>query len=244
MSVQLKHDFAASVRRQLDRYAVWEPGEPFALGDYGVLRDKTLHKLGNIRAFSVTFATIRGAETHYQFASQGTSLIGAHANASLKPFGLSAPVLASLELRFSEDHGIFIRAERSRVSEIGELRQVALKLRDSGQWDFGWKLVTELREVNPATIIMGSSAGSSLKIEGASDLLEQFNIGALKAGATIAFTGEAALQVVGIVGPIFLDLCYLPRFWRGDISKAAVPVDQLPEEPYVRLSANPRIEDD
>jgi len=244
MNVQLKRDFAASVRKQLDRYPVWEPGALFTLGDYGVLRDKTLKKLGNIQAFGITFSKASGNETLYQFQSKGTKLIEAHASGSVEPAGLGAPLRSSIELRFDEEHGIFIKAQRSRVIQISELRQVALKLRQSGRWDFGWKLVTEVREVNPATIIMGSSAGTMLKVEGEADLLEQFRIGGLKTGTALTFTGEAALQVVGIEGSIFLDLCYLPGFFGGDIKQAAAPVEELSEEPYVRLGTQASIADD
>lgn len=65
MNVQLKKDFATSVRRQLDRYPVWEPGAPFELGAYGVLRDRTLHKLVNIREFGVAFSVLKVNETPY-----------------------------------------------------------------------------------------------------------------------------------------------------------------------------------
>jgi hypothetical protein len=244
MSVQLRRDFARSVRTQLDRYPVWEPGARFELGDYGVLRDKTLHTLGNIRAFDVEFSVVSGSETPYQFQSKGISVIEGHASGSVEPSGLDAPLRASLELQFGEEHGIFIKAPRSRVIQIGELREVALKLRRSDRWKFGWKLVTEMREVNPATIIMGSSANTTLKVEGEADLLEQFKIGGLKAGTAISFTGEAALQVVGVEGPIFLDLCYLPRFFGEDINRAAVPVEELPTEPFVRLGTQWSIQDD
>jgi len=244
MSVRLKSDFAVSVRRQLDRYPVWEPGAPFALGDYGILRDKTLHKLGSIKKFGVTFPSIIGTETFYQFSSKGTSLLEAHASGSVTLPSVSAPLKSSVELRFEEEHGIFLKALRSQVVQIGELRQVALKLRECGEWDYGWKFVTEIREVNPATIIMGSCAGTTLKIEGEADLLEQFKIGGLKVGTGISFTGEAALQVVGVVGPLFVDLSYLPRFWGGDVRQAAVSVDEVPEEPYARFRANLDIKDD
>lgn len=244
MNAQLKRRFAASVRKQLDRYAVWEPGAPLALGDYGVLRDKTLHKLGNINALDITFSEISGNETLYQFQSQGTRVSEAHASGSVQALGLGVPLQASIELRFDVEHGLFISALRSRVIEIDELRQLSLRIRQTGRWNFGWKLVTEVREASPATIIMGSSAGTTFKAEGDANLLEQFKIGSLKAGTTISFTGEAALQIVGLEGPIFFDLCYLPRFWRGDIRRGAVPLEELPEEPYARLGTQANIQDD
>ncbi len=244
MNVQLKRDFASAIRKQLDRYAVWEPGAPLALGDYGVLRDKTLYQLGNIRALGVTFAEIGGNETPYQYQSKGTNMIEGHVSGSIQPSGMAAPLRLSLELRFEEERGIFIRAERSRVRQIEELRQVALKLRENSAWKFRWKLVTEVREVRPGSIIMGSTAGTSLKFEGEADLLEQFKIGSLKGGTALSFTGSAALQVLGVEGPIFFELSYLPRFWRGSIKQAAVPIEELPEEPYARLGTQMAIEDD
>jgi len=244
MSVDLKSDFANAIRKQLDRYPVWQPGAPFALGDYGVLRDKTLYKLGNIRKFGVAFSKESGNEAPFQFQSKGTSLVGSHVSGSIEPSGLVAPIQASFELLFNEEHGIFIRAQRSRVNQIKELREVALQLRQNNSWNFEWKFVTEVREVDPATIIMGSAAGTKLKLEGDADLLEQFDLGGLKVGAALSFTGEAAFQVIGVVGPIFLDLSYLPRLWRGDVRQAAAPIDELPEEPYARLSAQPYVADD
>src|SRR6266852_6299035 len=104
MNVQLKRTFAASVRKQLDRYPVWEPGTPLALGDYGVLRDKTLHKLGNLHALGITFSKTRGNEARYQFQSRGTRVNEAHASGSVKASGLGAPLRSSIELRFDEEH--------------------------------------------------------------------------------------------------------------------------------------------
>jgi hypothetical protein len=244
MNVQLKKDFASSVRKQLGRYPVWEPGAPIELGDYGVLRAKTFHKLGNIKAFGISFSETVGSETPYQFSSEGTTLVGAQAGGSVTPPGLAAAVKLSAELQFKEEHGIFITALRSRVIEISELRELGLKLRKSEQWDFNWKFVAQLRDVRPGTIIMGSSAGTTLKIEGASDVLQQFNIGALNGTAGITLTGNAALQVVGINGPILLELCYLPLFFGGDPKQAAVQGDILPDEPYARLGTGPAIPDD
>ena len=244
MTLQLKQDFAVAIRRQLDRYPVWEPGGPLALGDYGILRDRTLHKLGNIGTFGFTFVESVGSETPYQFASEGTRLLGIRARGEIEPAAQAASIEASAEIHFNHAHGIFISALRSRVTEIRELRELALKIRESGKWNYAWKLVTEMRTVNPGTIIMGSSAGTTLLVEGASDLLEQFQIGGLTIGTKLRFTGEAALQVVGVEGPVFFDLCYFPRFFSDDIKRAAAPVDDLPAEPYMRWPAHLGVRDD
>jgi hypothetical protein len=242
--MKLKSDFAASIRKQLDRYPVWEPGAPLGLGDYGVLRDKTLHILGNIRSIGIEFRKTTGNETTYQFASNGTHLTSAQASGSVTPPGLGTGVNVSMELQFKEEHGIFIKALRSRVVQMADLRDVAIALRNSGRWEFSWKFVTEVRDVHPGTIIMGSSAGSTLRIEGSSDLLEQFNIGSLETKTGLSFTGEAALQVVGVQGPILMDLSYLPVFWGGDIQQAVVPGTTLPTDPYLRLETHTGVEDD
>ncbi len=66
------------LRRHTLHFAAWSPiSDPYAVGDYGLLRNGIFQKLGHIRDFGVQFETEPGHPVTFDFSSTQTSTSGA-----------------------------------------------------------------------------------------------------------------------------------------------------------------------
>ncbi len=82
-------------------YAVWPPGDPIELGDYGELRDSVFLRLGNVRNLGLTFSEWSDTtKDHWDFKSAG----------SVKKVSLAAPSTADLtqNSQIGVDHIVFV----------------------------------------------------------------------------------------------------------------------------------------
>lgn len=235
--MSIKGDYATSIRKEIDRYAVWEPGEPLQLGDYGLLHDKTFEKRGNISEFGATFHHAESKPALYEFTSDGTTMSEASVDGSTTVGGPGGSRF-SLEFKFSRDHGLVIRAAESYTTEISDLHMLAMALRKLPRWEFRWKIVAVLRTASNATILMSRSANSSVKIEGSADAVQEFKLGNLKAELGLAITGEVGYKMVGAQGPILLDLVHLRHFGR-DVTRT-----REPDKPFERVPTDMSTGDD
>jgi hypothetical protein len=235
----VKADYATSVRNEIDRYAVWEPGHPFKLGDFGELHDKTFEKRGNISDFGVSFETTASAPVLYEFTSTGTSVAETSLDASVNA-GVPAP-RASVEFKFAHERGLFLRAADSFTISISNLEQLASELSALPDWKFHWKIVSEIRVASSAILLMGRTANTKVKIEASVDAIEQLMLGKLAASAALNIAGEVGYKIIGARGPLFLDLIRVRRFFGGAIRQLDGHVTQ---SAFERLSTGPEVEDD
>jgi hypothetical protein len=241
--MSVKTDYANSVRSEIDRYAVWEPGQPLELGDYGELHDRTFQKRGNIREFAVSAEHSKGAPSLYEFTSAGTTVAESDISGSVGVGSGGASPKVSMEFKFSREKGLVIRAAESHTIQISNLQKVAAQLHALRTWQFGWKIVSELRTASNATILMGRSAGSSMKIEASAQALEQFKLGSLKTEAGLAITGEVGYKLVGASGPLLIDLVRVRRLWGGAARNLQIGAG-IRDEPYERVATSVNEEDD
>jgi hypothetical protein len=237
----VKTDYATSVRSEIDRYAVWEPGQPLELGDFGELHDKTFEKRGNVKDFKVAFEEKSGTRAFYEFTSAGTSIAEASLGGSVNLGGPVAFPRASLTFEFAQERGLFLRAADSYTIQISNLNNLAGELSRQGHWKFHWKVITEIRIASNAVILMGRSANSTVKVEASVDALERFKLGKLKADAGLNMTGEVGYKIIGVRGPLLVDLVRVRRFWGNAVRQFDGVVAK---EPYERVSAGLEIEDD
>jgi hypothetical protein len=229
----VKTDYATSVRNEIDRYAVWEPGQPLALGDFGELHDKTFEKRGSIKDFGISFGEVSSSKAFYEFTSAGTSIAEASLNGTISVGLPIASPRASLDLKFARERGLFLRAADSFTVQIDNLYNLAAALSRLPDWKFHWKVIAEIRIAPSAVILMGRTANSTVKVEASVDALEQFRLGKLKADAGLSMTGEVGYKVIGVQGPLLVDLIRIRRFW-GDAVRQLDGVDA--KEPYERVS--------
>src|SRR5258707_157619 len=126
--MSVKSEYVSAVRREIDRYAVWEPGQPLELGDYGELHGKTFEKRGNIRDFKVAAKELSGAPALYEFTSAGTTIAEVKAEASLSTGAVESVPKLALEFKFSRENGLVIRAAQSHTIQVSNLQDVAAAL--------------------------------------------------------------------------------------------------------------------
>ncbi|WP_457335850.1 hypothetical protein [Rhizobacter sp. P5_C2] len=227
--------YTSSVRRELGRHAVWEPGNPLALGDFGEFSNGVFSKRGSINEFATTFQLEEGTRGFYEFTSEGTTAVQIDADGSARAGGGSVPqagnAIAALEFSFGSSGGLVIRAAKSHVQSMSNIFEVALNLRKSPGWNFNWVVVSSIRFAAPATILMGLSKGTKLRVEGSAAVVHEFAAGKAVANAGMSISGADGYKWIGFSGPILMDLIRLRRFWRGEL-RAASPIDGADEAPF------------
>lgn len=205
MSIQ--RSYARAVRKQLRRHAVWEPGAPFSLGDYGIIVDGCFRKLGNIRDVSAVAPSPRLAEEgFFEFTSQGVVVGKVSAGADTKEV-----VDATLDLAFAESDTLFLRATGSRLEILDNLQDIADELQFEPRWKSNWKVITSVRSAEAFVLLFSDKGKTAVSIRAEPAILKGLQVGKVSAEAGLTFAGDVGYKSVGRRGPIFLELGRIVR---------------------------------
>ena len=243
--MSISKEYSSSVRRELSRYAVWEPGQRVELGDYGVLRDRTFGTEGNISRFGVPAPKIKeSTPSTFGFLSAGASIHQFGMDGSIATPGIDSvvPVNAALELKFTSSGGLFIRSAHSYTREIINLGEIATSLRRHPQWEFRWKIVSVVRIVSTATVLMSNSRDTAVRVEGRVDAIEHLQLGNLKSNSGLSFSGAVGYERLGVTGPLLIDLIRIRRFFGNP--QRAMSSHSLSDEPFEPVPADLHVVDD
>jgi hypothetical protein len=227
--MSLGKKYRDAVSGQLNRHAVWEPGDPIATGDYGRLDEKGFLKLGHIREFDVGVEPVieHSEPKLFEFTSKGTTVARAEAST---PDTISDIASAALKIAFTEADSIYLRADHTVTSAISNLREVANALRLTSRWEYGWLVVNGVTTARRLSVVLSDKEGAEIVVRGSVNLLNAFQAGTVQAGAGLAVEGDTAYKAIGTSGPFLCDLVRLRRFL-GGTARAALP-GSLVVEPY------------
>jgi len=238
-----EREYVSVVGRELGRHAVWEPGLPLNLGDYGRIRGGTFVKLGNIADFPITPALISAtaAKIKWAFTSSGvrTALLKGDADGGVGS--------AKLQIDCSRKKSLFIRSANSRVEQINNLQQIANALQTVDRWKPHWKMVRELRTVKNGLVLVSKVDGGSMELSGSLDEIQGLEDVGVKAATGIRISGDTSDSYMGIDGPVLLGLVrILKNPWWGDTVRDMLPHEH-PQDKHARIedvTAGPGLEDD
>src|SRR4051794_33943272 len=146
----LQHEYVTSIAQQLKYHAAWEPGDPFKLGDYGVLSAGAFKKLGHLREFNIELSHTATSPAFWEFTSTGVRTTVAKDGAAFDSIDALAGIApltadATLQIAFAKAYSLYLRAGDSTWEQLSNLRQVAIAARSHPDWDFRWKIVSGRR---------------------------------------------------------------------------------------------------
>jgi len=205
--------YVRAFKRDLDAWAVWEPGTQVELCDFGVVEGGRWSKLGSL------WELVPKTEKDTVEESKPAELIFGSATISELDTQLSAPSdLASVTVRFGSTDSLFVRASKSiqsRVANLQDLSERLLKAKD--KWKREWYLVTGVRRAAKFTVLSAGESNAEVKVSASVANLHSFLAGNIAADAGLRFAGNVAFSFVGRSGPIHLDLARIRiRWWSGE----------------------------
>ena len=203
--------FDEIVYSALNAHAAWLPiTNTFELGDYGLISNGVLVKMGNIGDFGVAFTKEVGPNSQFKFSSKGTRIAKIVGNAEVNAF--SDDNLASkITLEFAHESAFFIRANLT-VVQMQNVNQVVRNLRDAVErgWRRKFRVVSGIYTGQHCTIISSSAGQSRIELNGTAKTLKEFDLGNVAAGITASSHEDIGIELIGQSGAIGLSMFKLP----------------------------------
>ncbi|MEZ4383192.1 MAG: hypothetical protein R3A79_17830 [Nannocystaceae bacterium] len=195
MSLQSK--YASVVARELRHHAVWEPGEPVRLGDYGTFSRGRFSVHGNIRDdFEIAFDVVRSRNREFAFRSDGVSESRSESKAK------QPGAVAELRVGFRSADALYVSSPSAWTEQIKGLARAVRPLIGNPQWRPEWMVVTRLYHASPAIILLSNSDDADVCLNLGADGVALTG----DAGNDVGEQGSVALQLTGVRGPLFMGL--------------------------------------
>lgn len=200
MSLQSK--YAAVVARELRHHAVWEPGEPVRLGDYGILWQGRFSVHGNIKDdFEIEFDVARSRNREFAFRSDGVS--ESRSEAKSEQIGAAA----ELRVGFRSADALYVSSPSAWTEQIKGLARAVRPLSGNPQWRPEWMVVTRLYHASQAIILLSNSDDANVCLNLSADGVALAGDSSNDAGEN----GSVALQLTGVRGPLFMGLHWVHK---------------------------------
>lgn len=201
----MKKNYGHTVWKMLQEYAVWQPGGPTALGDFGVIRENCFERIGNIREYISDIDIQARTNLLDQFSIQSDSTM------ERKPL----KDLMQLTFRFSRNNGVLLSARDIQVSTFLELQKAARLIAGIDDWDRSWYVVTSVRMAGKFVLVI--SKDLQVSVQGQAKEVEEFIEGNADNHSSVQLGGAISLKLVGEQGPLSVRLHQLKS--RGDSFK-------------------------
>jgi hypothetical protein len=197
--------FNRLLKSELNIHAAWLPvTNTFQLGDYGLISDGVLVKVGNIKQHGISFKSAKGQPAKMAFASQSVSVSRAVAGAKVEGFP-DQNLDARLSVEFGEESAFFLRGMLS-LEEMQNVRQVADKLADAKSWKGTYRVVSGVYSAERCVILSSKSAGARFELGGSASALQKLEGGSVEAGVHLTSADKLGLDIAGDGGVVGLGL--------------------------------------
>jgi hypothetical protein len=228
--------YSKALAKQLNRHAVWQPGHPVLLGDYGTLQKGVFLKLGNIADFARVdrIVSSQSKASKLVFTSNGTTTAFVKADGA-GGFDELGTVDARFRIKFQDEYSIYLRGSGVRSESITNLRAVTTQLREIEEWSSSWTIVSNLTVAKLLSVILAGGRNAEVFIHASVGVLEQLESGEVDATAKLQISGQSGYSSVGASGPFLFELVKLRTVF-GGIKTAALPGHEFPFE---MVPANP-----
>jgi hypothetical protein len=193
------------LKKKLNIHAAWLPiTNTFEIGDYGLVSDGVLVKMGNIRTFGVSWSAREGKPAQMDFASDD-----AHMTRFVGEGKVNALPDQDLDARFTiefEKQCSFLIKARLISNEMQDLAAVADKLYAHQDWDSSYRVVSAVHVGQQCTILSSNGANSKIELSGNANALRQFDLAGASAGIQVSNSQRMGLSLIGQTGVIGLSL--------------------------------------
>lgn len=224
--------FDALLKKTLNIHAAWLPiTNTFELGDFGLMSDGVLAKMGNIkRDFGIGFVQARGKDSKLDFVSKGTRVVRVAAGVQVNPMP-DIDVDAKLTVEFGSKSAFLAKATLS-VVEMQDRNQVAQKLAVEQSWQSKFRVVSSVYTGRSCSIISSKDANSKIELSGKAKALRQLDLASASADIEVTLSENIGVQIVGATGAIGLALFKLrwlvggPKILARSARRVAVESDE------------------
>ncbi|HEY5864385.1 MAG TPA: hypothetical protein VI542_02365 [Candidatus Tectomicrobia bacterium] len=169
--MSLRSTYARQVGRTFGSgyHAAWYPDTPHAIGAYGRMEDDVFVAYGNIRDLGVRYDidqdTIPSAlELNASNGIAITTKVAGGTNADLPHIPQAS---AGLGIEFKAEGSFTIAAEQvyeDRIANPGALEAQLRTLREQGQWDSSFRIVTGMLRMPTTTILISQASDTKLEL--------------------------------------------------------------------------------
>jgi hypothetical protein len=209
------------LKHGLSIHAAWLPiTNTFEIGDYGIISDGVLAKMGNLRAMGVGWTAKGGLAAQLNFASDDTRIVRAVGNATVQAFP-DQDIDASLTIEFERESSFLVKA-RLTVTQMEEVAAVAEKLSQLPHWKTRYRVVSAVHVGQQCTILSSTGAKSKIALSGKANALRQLDFGSVSAGVEVSSSERIGLEIVGQTGVVGLSLFKL-RWLIGGVEVLGAP---------------------
>jgi hypothetical protein len=193
------------LKRELNIHAAWLPvTNTFEIGDYGLVSDGVMVKMGNVRAFGIGWTSKEGPTMQLNFASDGTRVTRAVGNASVQAFP-DQDIDASFTIEFERESSFLVKAGLTS-SEMQDLAAVAKKLSGHPDWKSRYRVVSAVHVGQQCTILSSKGANSKIVLSGKASALKQLDLADASARIETSSSERIGLDIVGQTGVVGLSL--------------------------------------
>ena len=211
----MRKKYGQEIWKNVRSYAVWLPGSPLELGDYGVLRENCFERIGSIHELSPGFQpqVSDSKLDSLRFSSDGVSELKAKAGGKL----------AKITYQMATNSAVVFQAKALVTQSLLNLPELSAHLSECEHWENSWQVVTGVTRASRFNAFIGGRAGTQFSVTSDPDVLALLQAPVADAAAEIRVEGDCALNLAGKSGPVMVNLHRMRLFGSG--LKFATPAE-------------------
>lgn len=237
-------DFNKIIHKELKVHAAWLPvTNTFEVGDFGMISDGVLQRMGNIRTvFGVDFQTREGGSATLDFKSERVREVKINAGAEVSAFPSGDGADAKLRISFERAKSFYLKAHLS-VEEMESPLLVALALAGQPGWNSKKFTIVGATYSAPSCLVLSSKTGNTVvEIGGSAEALQALDGASVDVGLAYSSSSDLGLEVkAGTPGVVALNL-FRAKKGEVDFFSAAPTEGELTIETSEAMGAD--LEDD
>lgn len=198
MGNSIAKTYARELKRKLDRFGVWKPGDGIKLGDILVIEKGLMEHRGNIDHFGISFeeeVMNCDPENTEDYMSENAVKVTSKVGGSIPG---TDKVKAHVEIGFSRDGAVYYSSKgikNIRVKDPLELEKRIIGLYREDKWHKDYAVVTQITVADSAVIVISKSSGASVELTGQADVgNENFRITDLDLGFSFSRESNVAYR--------------------------------------------------
>ncbi|WP_118973868.1 hypothetical protein [Taibaiella koreensis] len=220
----MKKSYGSTVWKLLREYAIWQPGAPTELGDFGLIKDGCFERIGNIRDYIGDVVIKSKANTLDQMSLRSDSTWSREGKPEKK---------VAVTLEFKKNNGVLLSAKGIEVSSFLEMQKAGALIAQSPDWDRSWFVVTSVRHADRFVLVISKDLKAA--IEGPEDTIDGLMQGDPGDMSQVQLMGAIQLKLIGNAGPLSVRLHQMksrgPSF--RHLEGSDEDVDELVLTPYL-----------
>jgi len=159
----LAKEYQKIINKQLKYIGTWLPGIPIELGAVGILKQGTFQRVTSLSELKIKYKTRTNTNRNgFNITSEGILITGGNTG------GTMPKASAKISVEFQRANSLLLRTKgvvHHIISDHVTIGVAIKDLKNKGIWKQNWIVVTEVVEVESATILFSTSANNQVDLE-------------------------------------------------------------------------------